>query len=626
MMQLTIQQAFDLALQHHKRGSLKEAEQLYRRILAQQPEHSDAMHNLGVLAHQTGRNVEAIEHLSRAIGRRPGDAQAFNNLGNAFKGVGRFDEAIAAYHKAISMRPAYAEAHYNLAGLLSQRGELGAAIAAYEQAISLRPDFVEAYSNLGSVLCGEGRTDEAIAAFNRAIEIKATPAAYHNLGNAFSRAGQIDRAIACYRRAIGMKPDDASIDASLMYALPYDPAQDRQSIAYELRRWDRQHAQPLRKFILPPSVDHDLNRRIRIGYVSPDFRDHVVAHNLLPLFRQHDRQQFEITCYAQLGGHDEMTDEFVKLADRWRETAGRTDQQVAEQIREDRIDILVDLAMHTAQSRLLVFARKPAPVQVTFAGYPGSTGLTTMDYRLSDPYLDPLGMDESVYSERTIRLPDSFWCYEPVDARDIEVNPLPAMQANAVTFGCLNKFCKVNDGVLRLWARVLREIDHSRLLLLTDEGSHRHRTLEHLAGEGIAGERIDFVPRQSRREYLRLYHRIDIGLDTFPYNGHTTSLDSFWMGVPVVTLMGQTPVSRAGWCQLSNLHLEELAAQTPEQFVGIAAALARDLPRLQALRVGLRSRMEESPLMDGRRFASNIEAAYRQMWRACCESPRLNPR
>jgi predicted O-linked N-acetylglucosamine transferase (SPINDLY family) len=259
-------------------------------------------------------------------------------------------------------------------------------------------------------------------------------------------------------------------------------------------------------------------------------------------------------------------------------------------------------------------------VQVTFAGYPGSTGLTAIDYRLSDPYLDPPGMDESIYSEQTVRLPDSFWCYDPLDAADIAINSLPALNSDKVTFGCLGNFCKINPTVLSLWAQVLRQMENSRLLLLAPPGSHRQRTVDQLRGLGIDAGRVEFAPRQSRRAYLELYHRIDVGLDTFPYNGHTTSLDSFWMGVPVVSLVGQTVVSRAGWCQLSNLGLTELAANTAEQFVKIAAELAHDLPRLAALRSTLRGRMERSPLMDAPKFARSIEAAYRLMWRKWCET------
>jgi predicted O-linked N-acetylglucosamine transferase (SPINDLY family) len=256
-------------------------------------------------------------------------------------------------------------------------------------------------------------------------------------------------------------------------------------------------------------------------------------------------------------------------------------------------------------------------VQATFAGYPGSTGLDTIDYRLTDPYLDPPGLNDHLYSETSIRLPDSFWCYDP-PVTELAVTSLPAQTNGYVTFGCLNNFCKVNEPVLQLWAQVLKTIPRSRFMMLCPEGSHRQPLLDLLQREEISPDRIELVAGRPRLQYLEFYHRIDVGLDTFPYNGHTTSLDSFWMGVPVVTLVGQTVVGRAGLSQLTNLGLPELIAQTPEQYVQIAAALAGDLTRLAELRRTLRARMQASPLMDAPRFARNIEAAYRQMWRNWC--------
>jgi predicted O-linked N-acetylglucosamine transferase (SPINDLY family) len=400
--------------------------------------------------------------------------------------------------------------------------------------------------------------------------------------------------------------------------LHFHPAYDAGMIAQEHRRWSSQHAEPLRQLIEPHNNQRSPERRLRLGYVSPNFRDHVVGRNLLPLLLHHDRRQFHITCYSNARHPDALTRQFQQNVDAWQDIVDLSTEQAARQVRADQIDILVDLALHMGGSRLLTFARKPAPVQVTFAGYPGSTGLKAIDYRLSDPYLDPPGMDESIYSEKTIRLPNSFWCYDPLECRDIPINQSPSAGSGFLTFGCLNNFCKVNDLAVSLWRQALQRVEESRLLLLAPQGSHRQWLLERLAREGIDSSRIEFAAPRPRREYLRLYHRIDLCLDTFPYNGHTTSLDSFWMGVPVVTLVGQTAVSRAGWCQLSNLGLEELAAQTPEQFVDIAVELAKDLPRLQVLRSTLRQRMERSPLMDAPRFARNIEAAYRQMWRTWC--------
>ncbi|MGD0390961.1 MAG: hypothetical protein ABSC42_18605, partial [Tepidisphaeraceae bacterium] len=356
----------------------------------------------------------------------------------------------------------------------------------------------------------------------------------------------------------------------------------------------------------------------RIGYVSPDFREHCQSFFTIPLLSNHDRKAFEIFCYADLRRPDAVTQRIRGYAQVWRSILGTTDEEAARKIREDRIDILVDLTMHMAKNRMLLFARKPAPVQAAWLAYPGTTGLSAMDYRLTDPYLNPPGLNDHFYSETSIRLPDSFWCYDP-HATEPAVTSLPAQTNGYVTFGCLNNFCKVNEPVLQLWAQVLKTIPRSRFMLLCPEGSHRQALLDLLQREGISPDRIELVAGRPRFQYLEFYHRIDVGLDSFPYNGHTTSLDSFWMGVPVVTLVGQTVVGRAGLSQLTNLGLPEFIAQTPERYVQIATDLAGDLRQLAELRRTLRARMQASPLMDAPRFARNIEAAYRQMWRNWCQ-------
>jgi predicted O-linked N-acetylglucosamine transferase (SPINDLY family) len=314
---------------------------------------------------------------------------------------------------------------------------------------------------------------------------------------------------------------------------------------------------------------------------------------------------------------DENTAKLRSYTDVWRETFGMSDEKLAERIRDDQIDVLVDLTMHMANGRPLVFARKPAPVQVCWLAYQGTTGLTTMDYRLTDPLLDPPGMFDRYYSEESIRLPDSFWCYDPLTSEP-SVNPPPAPNTGYVTFGCLNNFAKVTDDVLRLWAGVLRAVDRSRLILIAGEGSHRDRTIDFLAREGIAPDRLTFQPFLPRPDYLRLHHHIDIALDTFPYNGQTTTLDAVWMGVPVITIVGNTSAARAGASLLWNLGTPELVADSPDQFVSIAVALAQDWKRLGDYRASLRERLQKSSLMDAPLFAKNVEAAYRTMWQRWC--------
>jgi predicted O-linked N-acetylglucosamine transferase (SPINDLY family) len=648
----TIPEALAIAVRHHQAGRLDAAEQIYRQVLAVAPHQADAWHLLGVIAHQAGRHEEAVELISRAV-QGNGTAAAFhNNLGEAYRALRSFPAAVACYRRALDLQPDYAEAHNNLGIVLQDLGEMDEALACFRHALDLNPDSAEAHNNLGNALRDLGRLDEslaccrrsldlnpdnaqahnnlgnalkdmgmldeAIASFGRALDLKPDYAeACNNLGNAFNDQAKLDEALACYRRALDLKPDFVEAHDNLVYTRLFCPASDAQTLCEEHRRWNDRHAAPLARCIEPHGNDRSPHRRLRIGYVSPDFRDHVVGRNLLPLFRRHDRGRFEIFAYADVLGADEITRLFRSRADAWRMTVGLTDAELARHIREDRIDILVDLTLHLTHNRLLVFARKPAPVQVTFAGYPGSTGLTTMDYRLTDPHLDPPGLDDRCYAEESIRLPNSFWCYDPLDS-ELPVNALPAATSGCITFGCLNNFCKINPPVLRIWARVLKAVDRSRLVVLAGEGAHRRETLDLLADEGVQRDRVVFVGRRPRHLYLKYFHDLDIGLDTVPYNGHTTSLDSLWMGVPVVTLTGRTVVGRAGACQLMNLGLPELVAGSPGQFVRIAAELAGDLPRLSALRATLRDRMQASPLMDAPRFAQNIEAAYSEMWRRWC--------
>jgi predicted O-linked N-acetylglucosamine transferase (SPINDLY family) len=373
----------------------------------------------------------------------------------------------------------------------------------------------------------------------------------------------------------------------------------------------------LKNTIQPHANDRAPERRLRIGYVCPYFCMLPEGRFLLPLLRARDRSCLEVICYSDCRRPDAFTEQFRQTADGWHDIVGWSDLQVAERMRQDRIDIAVDLTLHGLNNRLLALARKPAPVQVTYLAYCSSTGLEAIDYRLSDPYLDPPGMDESVYSEKTMRLPETYWCYQPTSAPP-ETSPLPALAQGHITFGSLNNFCKVSAPTLAAWGKLLRSVPNAQLLLHTREGSHRQRVLERLGGEGIEPQRVRFAGYLPMEQYFELYQRIDIALDSFPCGGGTTTCDALWMGVPVVSLVGRTAVGRGGLSILSNVGMPELAARSEEEYVRIARELANDIPRLTNLRATLRQRMEQSPLMDTPRFARNIEAAYRQMWRQWC--------
>ena len=654
MTQITIEQAMNISLEHHRAGRLADAQLIYESIIAQYPDHADALHLLGALECQAGRLEVAIELIGRAIAINPLAARYHHNLGEAYRRSGQWDGAIASLRRALELRPDHAEtlnsmgvvlyetgrtdeaiaayrgmldrqpdhawAQTNLGNALRVKGLLDEAIAAYHTAIELRPDFPEAYNSLGVVLQTKGRNEEALAACRRAIELAPEYAeAHNNLGSIYTDQGRLDLALDAYRKAVAVRPGFSVAASNLLLSLHYHPDHDGQAILAEHRRWARQYAEQLEAEILPHPNDRAPEKRLRVGYVSPDFRGHAVGRLLLGLLSNHDHRQVEVFCYSDVRAPDAVTAKLKGMADEWRATAGLSDPQMAGLIRADRIDILVDLAVHTAGNRLLVFARKPAPVQVSMLGMPTTTGLATIDYRLTDPYFDPPGVSDRDYTEQSIRLPRSIWCYEPPEEAPA-VGALPALRAGWVTFGCLNQLTKVTWPVLQLWVKILQSLPDSRLVLQAHPGPHLDDVRALFWRAGIGGERVEFVARVAPAEYLRRYHNLDLCLDPFPYNGHTSTLDALWMGVPVVTLAGHTGVGRAGVSVLSNLGLPELIAATPEQYVTIALQWAGDQTRLAALRAGLRERMQSSPLMDGKQYAADVEAAFRRMWRTWCDS------
>ena len=678
---MNVQETLQLAVQKHRSGNMPGAEALYRQILAEQPNHPDALHLLGVLASQTGRYDLAIDLIGRAItvnpaafqfhlnlgvalnesGRitdavasfdralelQPGEPrvlcnrsyalwkagrineaidaaeralkqvpnypEAHNNLGNAFQAAGRLQEAVDQFQRAIALRPNVAETRANFASALTELGRLEEAVAEARRAIELQPTLAVAHNNLGVALVKLKRPAEASAALNQAVTLRPNYAeAQYNLGVAL--ADDFDYAGACnaWRRAVELQPDHAVADSNRLFLLLVDSTQAAESILEEHKKWNQRQATPLIGKIRPHDNDRDPKRRLRLGYVSGDFRGHVVGWSVLPMMSHHDHEQFEVFCYSSTRVADDYTAKLRTFADHWREVAELDDDEAAEVIHKDRIDLLVDLAGHTVGNRLLVMARKPAPVQATYVGYVATTGLATIDYRLSDPYLDPAESDLKYYSERTIRLPHSYWCYQsPLTAPDVNE---PPSSGGAVTFGCLNNFGKVTAEALDLWAQVMLGVDGSRLLLNCEFDHHRQIVRRRLAARGIDGGRVDFVARQAWLDYAKTFHRIDIALDPFPYGGAISTCDALWMGVPVVSLLGRTTAGRGGNSILNNIGLGELVARTPEDYVRIAS----NWRRLVELRPTMRKRMQASPLMDQSGHASEVEAAYRRMWEIYC--------
>jgi protein O-GlcNAc transferase len=549
----------------------------------------------------------------------PTPAQQALEMGLHLQRSGQFNQAIAAFRQAIALQENFAEAFNGLGNALQaaeNAGSAGEAIAAYRRAIELRPEYPEAFNNLGNVLCEIGRFDDAIAAYTRALTLRpAFAKAHSNLGNVFKDRGQLSEAIASYSRAVECKPDHALIGSNLAYAIHFHPDYGSETLSRELRKWSERHGEPIATRIAPHTNDRSPERKLRVGYVSPDFYAHAESYFVLPLLRSHNREQFEIHCYSSVRRPDAITAEIRNAADAWHDVLGVPDDQLAAQIRGDAIDILIDLTMHMASNRLLTFARKPAPIAVSWLAYPGGTGLAAIDYRLTDAWLDPPGETDHFYAEQSIRLPDCWVVYDPLT----ETPPRPVEQNGPIHFGSLNNPCKLNRHLLHLWSEVLRAAPGARLLLLTFDPAQGEQIKSWFVEWDIDPARLEFVARRSRREdYLRLYDRIDICLDPLPYNGITTTCDALWMGVPVVSFVGTTPAGRAGLGMLSTIGAPELVARSPEQFVQIGADLAGDTGRLMEYRRTLRERMRVSPLMDANRFAHNVEAFYRDAWKKWC--------
>jgi protein O-GlcNAc transferase len=604
-----------------EQGHLPEAVLCYRRALHIKPNHARTHYNLGNIQLAQGHLASAADSYRRALQLQPDLVDALSNLGSALAAAGEFAEAGLCCQRALKIKPDHAKAHYNLGYAQEALARLDEAAASYQRALHEEPGFVDAHTHLGNVWKDKGQLADAAGCYQQSLQINPNDAlAHNNLGVVLKEQGQVTDALACFRRAMQLQPDYADAHSNWLYTLAFCPEYDARMICEEHRRWNRLHAQPLAMFIQPHANDPAPERRLRIGYVSPDLREHPIGRFLLPLLEAHDHERFEITCYASVRAPDTVTACCRAHADAWRDVRCLSDDDAARVIRQDRIDILLDLTMHMANNRLLVFARKPAPVQVTYLAYCGTTGLSTMDYRFTDPYLDPRGPDEPPYVEKSIWLPETYWCYRPA-IPNLAVTPLPAVDTGRITFGCLNNFCKVSAPALAAWSRLLQAVPGARLLLHSYPGNHRDRLRDFLARENIAPERLTFVGMVPAAEYYRLYERIDVALDPFPCGGGTTTCDALWMGVPVVSLAGQTAVGRGGLSLLSNVGLENLVAHDVDQYIHIAVELAGDLPRLRALRASLRERMHCSPLMDAPRFARNIETAYRNMWRRWCAGP-----
>lgn len=569
------------------------AELLCRKVLRQNPRQPEALFLLGRILLRVGNPAFAVAFLQQAVSVQP-DAGAYHEtLGLALMQTERSEAAVGALERAVALRPQRAGTLVNLALALKQNREYQRAVAALHQALELEPDRWEARVNLGGVLCGQGLVAEGVDWFDP--------------GDA-------------------PEPFAAQAHSNQVFALHYLPECGPESLLAAAKCWSERHANPLTAAAPPHLRPAQRDRRLRVGYVSADLHEHPVGRFLAPVLAAHDRSQFEIFAYSNGPRVDRLSQKLRAHCDHWRGVAGLTDAALANQIRADKIDLLIDLAGHTAGNRLLAFARKPAPVQATWLGYPGTTGMTAMDYLIANEYACPERY-AAHYSERVIRLPGSnLWCYGTPLAPD--VSPPPYLNRGSVTFGCFNNIAKVGQQVIALWSEVLHAVPGSRLLLKTAalaEADVRARFEGWFTEHGIDSERVELEGVSCYREYLEAFARVDIALDPFPFNGGTVTVDGLWMGVPAVSLAGDRFAGRLGVSHLHSAGLDDLVAATRMEYIQKAADLADDRERLASIRSSLRTRLSLSPLGDATAFAAALEDAYRRMWLSWCDGRDAAP-
>lgn len=649
------QQMVGRAIQLQKAGKLADAEAIYQSVLQANPRHADALHLYGCLCDSSGQTEKGAGLVQRAIEVSPNAYPYFCNLANMLVKLGRTDEAVANYQAALQLKPNYAQAFNNLGLLRSQQGDragakrcfqqaiaclsayadphyhlameyraekdANAAVAAFLQAIRIRPDHADAYYNLGNTYAETQHVAMAVDAYQMAIRLRPQVAAtYTNLGAVLMRLGRVEEAAHALREACRLDPTDRAGSSNLILLASYASA-DPALVHAECARFEMVHCQQLSSAPEKHARAPQPERTPRIGYVSADFRQHAAAYWIEPVLAGHAAGGFDVVCYnASREPPDEVSTRLKALVGEWVDCANLGDEELAQRIRQDGIDILVDLSGHTEGNRLMVFARKPAPVQVSWFGFPASTGLKTMDYRLTDAELDPIGESDQYYSEKLVRLGRFYAAFQP-DPLTPAPGAGPLGRNGYVTFGSLNNFTKVTPAMLDLWCDILLSVPRARLLLQAgglDSAEIGDPLRQFFARRGVDSSRLVLHGWTSLRDFLALGSQIDIALDPFPFNGGVTTFHALWMGLPLVTLSGQSAASRVGRSILHRMGLGDLVASTPAQYQEIARGLARDGGHLAQLRASLRERMVRAGLLDGHGLVQEVEAAYRTMWRTWC--------
>ncbi len=608
----------------HEQGRMEDAAQAYRHALALRPASAETENNLASVLMALGRPREGEAACRRALALEPGYAGAYYNLGIALQAQGRYEEAIAALRHALSVEPRLAGAEIYLGNMHQALGQREEAVAAYRRALALVPDSAEAENNLAGLLESLDRLEESEAAGRRALAIQPRLAeAACTLASTLHAQGRVEEALDLYHYALEVKPNLIALAHSkVLFCEQYCPGATLAGLAESHARWELNHAAPLRSTWRPFANSPDPERPLRLGFLSADFGHHPVGMFLVRTLEALDRSACQTFAYSDRPQADYLTRRIEAASGTWRETGRLGDQAAADQIRADQVDIVFDLAGHTGQ-RLLVFARKPAPLQASWIGYVGTTGLAAMDYLIADRFHVPAG-SELHFRERIVRLPDGYVCFDPPPDAPA-VGPLPASRNGHVTFGCFNNSAKVSPEVIALWADILKRVPGSRLVLKyrwLNDARTRARYVHLFRKQGINATRLDFSGGVPPLELLAEYNQIDVALDPFPYSGGLTTCEALWMGVPVLTCPGETFASRHSLSHLANVGLLELVARGRDDYVARAGEWATNLDWLAELRQGLRPRMAASPLCDGPRFAGNLLAALRDLWREWCERTR----
>jgi predicted O-linked N-acetylglucosamine transferase (SPINDLY family) len=604
-------------------GHIEQALRCYEAAIERMPNLARAHLNRGNALVMAGNSTGALAAYETALMHDPAYAAAHYNSGNVLVKLGQREAALSTYDTALKLKPDFVDAEVALGCVQDDLGQIEAAAASYRRALVLQPEYAQVHNNLGIVLSKLGQFEAATASYRRALDLEPNYAEGHNnLGNAFMDLGLLSDAEACYRKAVKITPTYLEAQSNLIFVLNYSDKQNGTLLLSEARRYGELAAQRVSRPI-GARRDRQPDRCLRVGFVSGDFRAHPVSYffrAVLAALVSRCEGRMEFVGYHNHLTSDELTERIKTLCHGWRATIGFSNEALARRIHDDKIDILIDLAGHTAHNRLPVFAWRPAPIQVSWLGYFGTTGVAEIDYLIADPWTLP-PREESSFTERIWRLPETRLCFSAPDV-NLHVNELPALAEGYVTFGCFNNLTKMNNEVVALWARVLTAVPNSRLFLKSPqlgEAPVRQGVVGRFAAHGIDSTRLTMEGLSSRFEYLKTYQRIDIALDPFPYTGGTTTCEALWMGVPVLTLAGERFLSRQGVGLLMNARLPQWVASDADDYLARALTHASDLPSLARLRAGLRQQALTSPLFDAPRFTDHFEQTLRSMWRLWCE-------